>query len=341
MILPMLCIKDLCEMLEGSIANKYDVLMVIDANAALNKRRCGKSTLGFKIARRVKARLPFNPKRDLLYSRKDAIRHLALKKFGIILNDEMANAGYKRDFWEREQIDLIKQLNMYADSYNIFIMIIGDFWDLDTDLRKLVTLRLTILERGLALVNMPVPTVFGNDPWDRQRNQRVENEWSKTKGKKPNYARLSTCVGVLKFGDLTPEQREEYEAIKKEKRGKVGGYGESAVINDPDKLFYDNIIKQMKEGKVTSQSFQVACDVTGRDAGAARLKVNRILKTLGDTNRFSNYVMTKKQRERKDILGYELPFETKKQSEQKEVMNEIPSVRFAHNNAIGKDEVEF
>ena len=304
--LPIWTIKDVCEVMDGRINNKFDNLIVIDANGAIDKRRIGKSTLGVKLGIRCKTRLPFKMKRDLVFSRKEALRHMAMKKFGTIINDEMANSGYKRDFGQKEQIDLIKCLNMYADSYNNFIMIIGDFWDLDKDLRKLVVLRITCLQRGLAIIQIPKPTIFGNDPWNVSHNQKVENDWSESRIKKPQYSKLTTCVGILYFNDLTTQQRVEYEAVKKLKRGRVSGF-EDAQVEDSEQAFVKRMFEKVKTGNVTPEMFRTVCELQGRNEKALRQRINEMLKVTAGNRTLKDFVVSDKTKRRRELLGLVKP----------------------------------
>ncbi|MEX0597013.1 MAG: hypothetical protein WD512_10990, partial [Candidatus Paceibacterota bacterium] len=128
-------VKDLVQTIDRMIENKFDCVIAVDG-----KRSLGKSTVSYKIAKRVKNN--FNPWRDIVYLRKD-ITKLYINHFkGVIWADEMINAGHNRDFYDQEQKKLIKSINMYRDNFNVFIWCIPNFLNLDTQLRNLVKIRL-------------------------------------------------------------------------------------------------------------------------------------------------------------------------------------------------------
>ena len=99
----------MCDVIEGWIGNKFDGIIFIEG-----KRGLGKSTLAYKIATRLKTPIAFSPKRDIVYSRDDTLKHLATKKGGVIFSDEMINVAYNRDFYNEEQKVLLKALNMVS-----------------------------------------------------------------------------------------------------------------------------------------------------------------------------------------------------------------------------------
>ena len=112
--LPIWKVHDIVNIMNQCQENQFDVIFFIEG-----KRGLGKSTLGWKLSRRAGSK--FVPAEDLCYSRKEVIKQLAHKKRRIIFADEMINVGFKRDFYESDQKVLIKGLNMYRDSFNIFI----------------------------------------------------------------------------------------------------------------------------------------------------------------------------------------------------------------------------
>ena len=287
-------IKDIVEIIEGRINNRFDFILVIDG-----KRGLGKSSLAFKILSRVKCPILFKPKRDIVYDQKEVLRHLASKKGGCVLVDEAVNVIYNRDFYSEGQKTLLKQINMFRDANNIIIFCIPSFADTDVQLRELTSMRITILRRGVALVNIPKTSLFDKDIWSVKSNSVLEKKWEESSTKKPRYSQLSTAVGLLTFGDLTPQQREEYESIKQEKRNKVfGSYIDQSMTNDPDKLFYDKLIDLMRKRKITSQILETACVVNGKDYQTVRKKLNKILHDMGEENKVKDYVVYKQEKKK-------------------------------------------
>jgi len=293
-------IKDIVDVIEGRINNKFDYLCVVDGSRGL-----GKSTFGVKVMHRVKCPIPFKARRDIVYEQKDVIRHIASKKGGCILVDEAVNVIYNRDFYSEGQKTLIKQINMYRDSNNIMILCVPSFADLDVQLRELCSMRITILRRGVGLVQVPKKSLYDKDIWNVKSNSVLEKKWSESKTKNPKYSQLSTAVGIITFGDLTTAQRNEYEAIKQEKRNRVfGEFTDQSMMNDPEQIFYKGLMDMMKAGKLNPNALEVASKVHGKDINNVRHRLNKMLKELGDTNRVRNYVVEPKKKVKRDALGF-------------------------------------
>lgn len=298
-------LKDIKESIEEmtSAEVKFDSIIFIEGNRGL-----GKSTLGYKICSGLKIEHPFSPKRDLVYSREETIQHLASKINGVIFSDEMINVAYKRDFYQEGQKDLLKGFDMYRDSRNVFIGCIPKFIDLDVKIQKVCKLRLSVIRRGVALVQMQLPSIYSNDPWDVRNNQRIESKWALKGTRNPRYGQLTTCRGILYFGDLTKKQRDEYDAIKFEKRGHIfDKFTNEELMTDPEQIFMRNIKKEMKAGKVTPQSFELLCTIQGKNIDSIRRKINTSLKEEGDDKRWKDYCLSDKARKRKDKLGFGIP----------------------------------
>ena len=298
-------LKDIRESVQimTSKTKKFDAIIFIEGNRGL-----GKSTLGYKILSGLKIEQPFIPKRDLVYSRDDTLKHLASKINGCIFSDEMINVAYKRDFYQEGQKDLLKGFDMYRDSRNVFVGCIPKFIDLDIKIQKVCKLRLSVIRRGVALVQMQLPSIYSNDPWDVRNNQKIESKWALKGTKNPRYGQLTTVRGILYFGDLTEKQREEYDSIKEEKRNHVfKKYRDQDMMHDPEHIFMRNIMKELKDGKVTPNSFDLLCSINGKSPETIRRKINNTLKEGGDEKRWKDYCITDQTRKRRDKLGFSTP----------------------------------
>jgi len=294
-------IKDIIEVIIGCINNKFDIIIFIDGNRGL-----GKSTLMYKIASRLdKIPIPFNPQRDIVYTREDTIKHLATKKGGVICSDELINVAYNRDFYEQQQKILLKALNFYRDSCNVFIGCIPRFRELDTQIQRLCKIRITIIKRGLAVVQTKVQSIYVNDVWDIRGNEKIESKWASKGMRNPRYVQLSTCRGILRFNDITPMQREEYERIKEEKRNRVfGKFQDDTLLGNPELKFYNTLIENLKAGKLNPESFEVLAKINNITPSRMRFRVNEILKEAGDSKRWRDYCMTTDKKARRDKLGF-------------------------------------
>lgn len=266
----------LCQAILSRLLNDFDCIAVIDGSRGL-----GKSTLGYKVCRGVRKR-EFRPNRDLVYSRQEVMQQLEDKRMGVILADEMINVSYNRDFYMSDQKNLCKMLNMYRDHHNLFIMCIPNFWDLDIAVRELTTIRITIIHRGVAIIQMPKQSFYSKDKWDTYYNQKVEKSWQ---GKKrPIYSQLSTYVGTLRFSDLTIKQQERYGRIKERKRSKI--LADEGLINksidDPEKFEVGNMIEGLEVGNITEKDLR---NISRMKGSKYYLLIKKINKHLTESNK--------------------------------------------------------
>jgi len=322
--------------IEHMINNKFDCIMFVEGNRGL-----GKSTFVYKLLKSLEIPIPFKPKRDLVYTRTETLKHLATKKGGAIFSDEMINVAYNRDFYENEQKTLLKALNMYRDSCNVFVGCIPKFVELDKQIQRLCKIRITIVRRGVALLQTQNPSIYQSDSWDLKNNQRIESKWTLKGVKSPRYSQLTTMRALIRFGDLSPNQREEYEAIKQSKRGQVfGDYQDGGLLyENPEKIFYDNLVKQAIAGKVTRETWDALAIINNKKQDEMRRKFNQYLKESGSQKTFRDLILTTKNKQKKDKLGFvikssEQAFDlfNNKEQEQKENQNDNDGTSEELNN---------
>lgn len=318
-------LQDLIDVIEGCVKNKFDCVIFVEG-----KRGLGKSTIVYKICSRLKIPQPFKPRRDIVYSRDDTLKHLATKQGGIIFSDEMINVAYNRDFYQEEQKTLLKALNMYRDSCNVFIGCIPSFIELDKQIQRLCKIRICVVRRGVALIHTQMSSMYQSDSWDIKANMKIESAWTNKGFRNPRWAQLTTCRGILRFNDLTPEQRIEYEEIKKERRGKVfGQYQDMTLLGNPEKLFYDKLLIAIKGGKISPQSFRTLADINGKQPEQMQRKINLMLKELGDEKRFRDYCIDEKRKVKRDNLGFNIGYEPKpavqEQEQAPDITPELPN----------------
>lgn len=341
-------LKDLKEVIKQCVLRKFDVIIFIEGNRGL-----GKSTLAFKLLSSLDITdeemreagfpegekfHPFRAKRDIVYTREDTLKHLATKKHGVIFSDEMINVAYNRDFYQEEQKTMLKALNMYRDSGNVFVGCIPSFIELDKQVQRLCRIRITCVRRGVALIHSKIQSMFQSDSWDVKNNQRIESKWALKRLSKPHYAQISTIKGILKFGDISPSQREEYEAIKQEKRGQVfGKYNDNGLMTSPEQMFLENLYKQVTASKLTPESFKLVCEASGKDSVKMQRKMNDMLKAKGEEKRFKDYVMDEKKKERKDKLGFVIA--SSNQAREQPTLH-TPSIEDNDNTINNTDEEE-
>lgn len=210
-------LSELAEMIKKRQANEYDVNIIIDG-----ARGNGKSTLAFKLLSKIGN---FNPKKDILFTREDVMDAIMNRKFSCIDADEMINSAHNRDFFSGDQKNFIKMMNMYRDNYNILIGSSPFFYDLDTQVRKLIKMRITVIKRGIAIIQMSRNSLYMNDPWDTPINKKIEESWTnKSKHGKmlmPKYTKLTTYAGHLFYSKLSPSQEAIYKELKQKKRAEL------------------------------------------------------------------------------------------------------------------------
>jgi len=263
-------IKDLAETIDKMQENEFDCIIFVTG-----KRGIGKSSFAYKLANRLKS--PFNPERDIAYKRDEVIRLLAKKKKGIIFSDELVNVAFNRDFYEQGQKQLIKALNMYRDSCNVFIGCIPMFATMDNQLKSLCKIRVDVVRRGVAIIQTQIHSMYTSDPWDIRNNQKIERKWVGRKN--PKYSQFSTYRGILRFNDLREDQKIKYERIKHEKRNKIFKEGEEPV---EAKSKYSNLAKLIEEGKIWNKGMLMTfCEGMDLKFTNTQIAVNRLLKDKG------------------------------------------------------------
>ena len=213
------------------------------------------STLAYKIVRLVRVEMnhrgvdgyKFLPRRDLLYQRDEVLRFFHKRKHSGIA-DEMINVSFNRDFYNETQKDLIKMINMNRDHCNLFIACVPQFKTLDSQIKNLCAMKITVLRRGMSIVHMPNQTVYSSDIWDEAFNEKIERKWLLSGTSNPRYQKLTTFRGFLKFPKLSDKQEMIYQMVKDEKRNLIAqakGLEEEEETN-PFKIIY----KALTDGKI-------------------------------------------------------------------------------------------
>ena len=279
-------IKEFVEVLKARQKNKYDGNIGVSG-----KRGEGKSTIINKIFLRFKG---FKPWKHQVYSRVDVVDLLTNQEFGFCWDDEAINTGYKRDFQNKGQQELIKLITAYRDNFNIYASAIPFFYSLDKDLRELIFVHIHLIERGLAVIFMQLEdNIHQTDPWDTKNNSRKEEKWQKKKSEDPNfkfpYHKLSTFVGYLKFNDLTLKQRKLYEEIKKTKR-KSAFLTDDELKKQKEQNINDRIYKQMIEGKLSKEGLQQFCLIEGKKYSSMVAYLNIRLNNDGEKRTLKQFL---------------------------------------------------
>lgn len=285
------------DMIARMLLNKFDCIILIDGNRGL-----GKSTLAFQLAKRVASRMKylrkfyetnmevgdytFLPKRDLLYRREGVIEYFnQWRRIGVA--DEMINVTFNRDFYQEDQKNLIKMINMNRDHCNLFIACVPQFATMDNQMKGLTKIRISVIRRGLAIIQTPNQSIYSTDKWDTVNNMKIEREWMASNSKNPKYSRLTTFRGVMKFPDLCDKDREEYERIKIEQRNIIAK--EEMKIKEEVNPFDELMFKLKNKGIKNSDILNGYADGLGISYQTLRKRISTQLKKEGLPTKINNY----------------------------------------------------
>ena len=283
-------LKELTTCIRERQLNKYDANIGVSG-----KRGDGKSTLLFKIFNSFK-KDGFNQEKHQEYSRDKIINLLATQTFSYCWDDEAINSGYKRDFQHRGQKEMIKIITNYRDNFNIIGSAIPFFYSLDRDLRELIFIHIHIIERGVAIILMPLEaSIHTTDPWDTKNNIKIEQQENARLIKNPNvkfrYNRFTTFAGFLYFGIMTPKQEKKYLKIKKKKRALSFG-----IEVTPEKLdFNQKVYNALIEGKLTKEGLMQMCLAEGKKYSTITSVINGMLTDAGEERTMTQFFKDRKQ----------------------------------------------
>lgn len=281
------------------LQNKFDCFIVLEGNRGL-----GKSTLAYHLAKGVAKEMKrrgvdgyrFSPKRCLLYERGEVIRFIhKWKRIGIA--DEMINVSFNRDFYDDEQKDLIKLINMNRDHLNFFEACVPAFQTLDSQIKNLCKIRLTVVRRGVAVVQTPNRTIYARDKWDQATNEKIEREWLKKGIQNPHYSKLTTFRGLLRFPPLTDKQEEIYQEIKDEKRNIVAGDQMGITDDDDEKDPVLDAARMLEQGKIrNAQILEGMAYALGKIPDSFKRSVIQYFKKQGKQHKLSEYYWENKKK---------------------------------------------
>lgn len=280
-------IKELTDVLRQRQLNKFDCNMGVSG-----KRGDGKSTFLFKIFNSFKKN-GFIQEKHQVYEQKDVINLLAQQQFSFCWDDEAINSGYKRDFQNAGQKTLVKVVTNYRDNFNVYASAIPFFYSLDKDLRELIFVHVHIIERGIAVILLPLTDqIHASDPWDTKANIKIEaKEYARMKkvpGSTFRYQRFTTFAGFIYFGPMTNKQEKYYKIIKQRKRHKSFGLEEVEDRQDFKHRCYDLLMS----GKLTKDGLIQACLLEGRQYTSMLTELNRMLKNKGETKTVKDFYRT-------------------------------------------------
>ncbi len=281
-------LKEITLLLRQRQLNKFDVNLGVSG-----KRGNGKSTLLFKIFNDFK-KYGFDQRKQQVYSQDDVINLLALRTFSFCWDDEAINSGYKRDFQLAGQKTLIKVVTNYRDNYNIYASALPSLYSLDKDLRELIFMHIHIIERGLAVIFIPLEgQIHTQDHWDTKTNAKIELKENERTKNNPNlpfrYHKFTTFAGYLYFGPMTKKQEAFYKRIKQEKRSKHFNIKEQS----PELSFLDKTYNLLIQDKLTKDGLMQICLHEDKKYSSILTSLNSRLKDNGQSQTVTDFFKKK------------------------------------------------
>lgn len=233
----------------------------------------------------------FKSRSDLLYTRQEVLQFF--HKWRVIgIADEMINVSFNRDFYNEEQKDLVKMINMNRDHCNLFVACVPHFQNLDSQIKNLCKLRFTVVRRGVCIVQTPNRTIYSKDKWDSAINERIERDWIKKGVQNPHYSKLTTFRGMMRFPPLSKKQEDIYQSVKDNKRNLVAR--DQMGIKDKDeqekKDIYDVALDLLTSGKIKNAQIIEGIALTeGKSPESFKASLKRRLMKEGKPSKLPEY----------------------------------------------------
>ena len=286
----MLGIKNLKELVEKRIENKYDCNILVTGHTGV-----GKSSFIYQLLKKFKG---FKIEDKLTYKREEMIRLIRDYKNSYCWADELIGSAFKRNFFEREQILLIEILTRYRNNFNIVAGALPIFWTLDKELLKLFRVHIQVISRGIAILHLPkTGRMYSDDLWDTKYNKTLEEKWSKKRDKSPSfkipYHRYSTFRAYIFFSKLTQKDEEKYEFFKEQKRVS------SELINNPDNEkdnFYKKILIMIKDGKLDKDELLKICQFSDKSYSSVKTRLGQMLRDEGEGKTLKHFLKDKRKK---------------------------------------------
>jgi hypothetical protein len=237
----------------------------------------------------------FKPQTSLIYTQ-DELQNFLAGWQGISIPDEMINITFNRDFYSEKQKDIIKMLNMFRDHENLTIACVPQFQNLDNQIKNLTKMKLTVKRRGLAIIHTPNPVIYCKDKWDQATNEKIEREWIMKKITYPNYSKLTTFRGLVRFQPLTKKQEAMYQEIKNMKRNVVlkdemGINQQESEAKDPFNIFMKLLTNDGIRNGMEMEGYAKGMGIT---ADQLRSKASKQLRRENKPHALSHYFWEKK-----------------------------------------------
>lgn len=303
-------------MIAKMLLNKFDCFIVVEGNRGL-----GKSTFAWHVLKKIsryfkqiqketgginsefKDYYLFNPLMQLknpkkfryvIYTQKDVINFYDKWHVSAIA-DEMINVAFNREFFSEDQKNLVKMINMNRDHGNLLIACVPQFQNLDNQIKNLCKIRITVARRGLAVIQTPNRTIYNKDKWDSANNEKIERDWLKKGSGLPQYSRLNTFRGMIRFHALSNKEQWIYDQIKMKERNVIkGNLGVTEEEKDPIDKLYDKFVAGGVRDSHILHGFAEGIGITFEQL---RGKLIKKLKENNKSTAFSDYYWDKKAKQ--------------------------------------------
>ena len=197
----------------------------------------------------------FSPHKCLIYTQDDMQKALTSWN-SISIPDELINQTFNRDFYSEKQKDIIKILNMYRDHENLTVACVPSFANIDTQIKGLTKMKITVKKRGIAIIHTPNNVIYCKDKWDSATNEKIERDWIMKKIIRPNYSKLTTFRGLVRFPPLTKAQEKAYQQVKNDKRSAVLRDDMGIDVEEKDKFDpFEDLMERLLNGAIKNCSY--------------------------------------------------------------------------------------
>jgi len=247
----------------------------------------------------------FIPQEALIYTQDDLQRKLSSWNC-ISIPDELINVTFNRDFYSEKQKDIIKMINMFRDHGNLTLACVPQFQTIDNQIKNLTKMKITVKRRGLAIIHTQNKTIYCKDRWDSATNEKIEREWIMKKISNPNYSKLTTFRGLLRFPALTKKQEEMYQQIKNEKRNVVLKDEMHIDGRKEEKTIHEIVIERLKDGKIKNSDILDGIALANKmSPDSFKNQIRKRLQKEGVSNRLPDYYWDKKAKKEVQEKGEE------------------------------------
>ena len=211
----------------------------------------------------------------------------------------MINVTFNRDFYNEDQKNIIKMINMNRDHCNFFIACVPQFQSLDNQIKNLCKIKITVVRRGLCIIQTPNRTIYVRDKWDQATNEKIERQWLQKGITKPAYSKLTTFRGLMQFPKLHPSVEDKYKEIKDVNRNLIAKEDMGINVDEEIKDPVVDTIKRLKDGKVRNGTFLDGfAQANGIIPATFKAGLRSRLQKSGKDHQIGNYYWEKKAKDK-------------------------------------------